>query len=409
MPNTSNDVDETPVGIWTMMDPSVAANPQPAYRKLRNASPVSRAEISMFGEGGMVMLFRHEDVENTLRSPELFSSNFSMGSMGLGNDRPLIPLQIDPPEHKKYRVLLDPLFAPQRMAVLEEDVARLVNELIDGFVASGECEFNNDFAVPLPCIVFCRLLGLPYEDLHLFLEMKEGIIRGNGEADPAKAGEARSEAGRKCYDYFNRILDEREIEPRDDMLSHFLRAEVDGQRLSREEILDICYLFLIAGLDTVTDSLTCFYHFLANNPLHRLQIVNDPSVIPAAVEEMLRWETPVPMVARVATRDTEIGGCPVNSGDMVAVCLGSANTDETAIPGGDEVRFDREANRHYAFGGGIHRCLGSHLARLELRVALREWHRRIPTYHIPEGAELRWAPLLRQVEHLPIVFDEVTG
>lgn len=391
------------------MDPSVAAHPQPAYKKLRDASPVSRAEISLLGEGGMVMLFRHEDVEHALRSPELFSSNFSMGSMGLGNVRPLIPLQIDPPEHKKYRVLLDPLFAPQRMAALEEDVARLVNELIDGFVANGECEFNNDFAVPLPCIVFCRLLGLPYEDLHLFLEMKEGIIRGNGEADPAKAGEARSEAGRKCYDYFNKILDEREIDPRDDMLSHFLQAEVDGQRLSREEILDICYLFLIAGLDTVTDSLTCFYHFLANNPSHRLQMVNDPSVIPAAVEEMLRWETPVPMVARVATRDTEIGGCPVNSGDMVAVCLGSANTDETAIPGGDEVLFDREANRHYAFGGGIHRCLGSHLARLELRVALREWHRRIPAYHIPEGAELRWAPLLRQVEHLPIVFDEVTG
>lgn len=407
MSDTVNSMDETPVGMWMMLDPAVSANPQPVYRKLRDASPVSRTEFSMFGEGGTVMLFRHQDVEQTLRNPELFSSNFSMGAMGLGNDRPLIPLQIDPPEHKKYRVLLDPLFAPQRMAKLEDDVAGLVNELLDGFVDRGECEFNNDFAVPLPCIVFCRLLGLPYEDLHLFLEMKEGIIRGNGELDPVKQGEARAAAGQQCYAYFNQMLDERELERRDDMLSHFLDVEVDGQRLSREEILDICFLFLIAGLDTVTDSLTCFYNFLATSPAHRMQIVDDPSVISSAVEEMLRWETPVPMVARVATQDVEIGGCPVKSGDLVSVCIGSANTDETAIPDGDTVDFRRETNRHYAFGGGIHRCLGSHLARLELRVALREWHRRIPAYHIPDGAELKWAPLLRQVEHLPIVFDEV--
>lgn len=397
-----------PLGL--MMDPSVSANPQPVYRQLRAACPVFRQDPpGMLGDGGTVMLFRHADVETALRDPNRFSSAFGVGAAGLGNDRPLIPLQIDPPDHKKYRVLLDPLFAPQRMALLEDDIAALVNELIDGFVDRGECEFNNEFAVPMPCIVFLRLLGLPVADLDVFIRLKDGIIRGGGETDFEKQGEVRSAAGKECYDYFNAVLDEREKQRRDDMLSQFLDAEVDGQTLTREEILDICFLFLIAGLDTVTDSLTCYYHTLAQRPDLRQRIIDEPAVIPAAVEELLRWETPVPGVVRVATQDFEISGCPISAGDSVMLSLGSANTDDQAFEHADQIDFDRDANRHYAFGGGIHRCLGSHLARRELRVALREWHRRIPAYHIAEGAELEWAPLLRQVEHLPLVFDEVRG
>ena len=398
----------TDVGpLALMMDPAVSANPQPVYRQLRSECPVSRQDGGMFGDGGMAMLFRHAEVEEALRSPERFSSDFGTGVTGLGNDRPLIPLQIDPPDHKKYRVLLDPLFAPQKMALIEDDVAALVNELIDGFIDRGECEFNSDFAVPMPCIVFLRLMGLPEEDLDLFLRLKDGIIRGGGELDPEKQGEARAAAGRECYDYFNAVLDEREEERRDDMLSHFLDAEVDGHSLSREEILDICYLFLIAGLDTVTDSLTCFFHTLANRPDLRQRIVDEPAVIPAAVEELLRWETPVPGVVRVAATDLEMAGCPIKQGDAIMLSLGSANTDDDAFENAGDIDFDRAVNRHYAFGGGIHRCLGSHLARRELRVALREWHRRIPEYHIPEDAELQWAPLLRQVEHFPLVFDRI--
>ena len=138
-------------------------------------------------------------------------------------------------------------------------------------------------------------------------------------------------------------------------------------------------------------------------------LVEDPAVIPAAVEEMLRYESPVPFVIRVATEATEIGGCPINAGDSVMLLLGSANNDERAVDDAAAVDFDREVNRHLAFGGGVHRCLGSHLARLELRVGVREWHRRIPDYHIPDDVELEWATMLRQVEHLPLVFDEVVG
>jgi cytochrome P450 len=169
-------------------------------------------------------------------------------------------------------------------------------------------------------------------------------------------------------------------------------------------VLEICFLFLIAGLDTVTDSLDCFFAFLAQNPDHRRQIAQDPSVVPSAVEELLRWESPVPGVARRATADMEIAGCPVHAGDLVSLTIGSANTDERFWDDPHEVDLRREPNPHYAFGGGIHRCLGSHLARLELRVALREWHARIPEYRLEEGVTLEYTPSLRQIHHLPLVF-----
>ncbi len=167
-----------------------------------------------------------------------------------------------------------------------------------------------------------------------------------------------------------------------------------------DEILGICFLFILAGLDTVTDTLECFVARLAQHPDERRQIVDDPSIIPSAVEELLRWETPVTTVARKATRDVELGGCPIRAGENVGLVIGSANTDEESVPGADVVDLHRSPNRHLAFGGGVHRCLGSHLARLELRIALREWHRRIPEYSIVPGTELDYQMGLRQIERV---------
>jgi cytochrome P450 len=158
----------------------------------------------------------------------------------------------------------------------------------------------------------------------------------------------------------------------------------------------------------VTDTLTCSFAFLAAHPAHRQQLVDNPSAIPAAVEELLRWETPVPNVFRLATADTEITNCPVKAGAFVAVNLGSANVDETEFPDAFEVRFDRQSNRHLAFGGGVHRCLGSHLARRELRIAMREWHRRIPDYTLKRGIELRYPVGLRSVENLELVWSSAS-
>ncbi len=344
---------EMPEGQFDL-DP---ADPQSIYNMLREHSPILRTE-----QGG-TMIARHEDVEFALRHAEVFSSD--MDAISIGNVRPLIPLQINPPEHVKYRRLLDPLFAPKQVALLENDVRKLSNQLIDDFIDTGECEFNSAFAIPLPCTVFLRLLGLPLEDLDLFLELRQ---------------------------------------PRDDMLTGFLEADVDGNRLTREDILDICYLFLLAGLDTVTASVGCMVSYLAQQPEQRQRLVDDPSQIPGAVEELLRWETPVPGVPRVATEDVELCGERIEAGERITVLLGSANIDEHGFPQPENVDFQRPANRHLAFGGGVHRCLGSHLARLELRVALEQLHERIPDYSIKPGETPQYTMGIRAVEHLPLVF-----
>jgi cytochrome P450 len=377
-----------------LLDPEVASNPQPYYRRLREHGPVLR---TAFG----VQLVRRADVEYAFQHPELFSS--AMEAVNLGQVRPLIPLQVDPPDHVKYRRLLDPIFAPRQVARMEGDVVKLVNDLIDGFEARGECEFASEFAVPLPSSIFLRMLGLPLTDLPHFLEMKDGIIRPGGDT-LEEAAERQRAAARRIDDYFAAVLAERERERKDDLLSRFLDAEVDGERLSRDEILGICFLFLIAGLDTVTDALECSFAYLALHPEQRRRIVEDPSLIPSAVEELLRWESVVTAVARVAAQDVEIGGQLIRKGESVGLSLGSANTDESELPDADVVDLGRNPNRHLAFGGGVHRCLGSHLARLELRVAMREWHRRIPDYRVKDGARLVYTPAMRQLEALPLVW-----
>lgn len=365
------------------------------YKALRESNPVFRSPQA-------VVLSRLADIEMALKHTELFSSN--MDAVDLGNVRPLIPLQIDPPEHAKYRRILDPLFTPREMARREPLVTELVNEMIDRFAARGECDFHAEFAVPLPCTVFLQLLGLPLEDLDRFLLWKDGVIRPAGDSGFDRRHESSAGVAQQIYEYFDKAIDEHIAVPRDDVLSAMIAADVGGQPLSREELLDICFLFLIAGLDTVTDSLDCFFVYLARHPQHRRQLVERPDVLPGAVEELLRWETPVPGVARVATQDVEVGGCPISKGERVSPLLGAANTDPAEFPDPETVDFTRSPNRHRAFGGGPHRCLGSHLARMELRVALREFHRRIPDYEIKPGTQLTYTAALRSVESLPLVF-----
>lgn len=397
------DTSEPGWSLKIMMDPEFAKDPRPYFARMRSGPP-ARDDIDIPGRKPTILVTRAKDVEDTLRNPKLFSSQFGEGMGGIGNDRPLIPLQIDPPDHKKYRVLLDPYFAPRQMAKHEEAVAALVNQLIDRFIDQGSCEFTSEFAIPLPCTVFLELMGLPLEKLDYFLWIKDGIIRGHGETNFVKQSEARKTAGTECYRYFEEALDQIAAERTPGLLLDLLEAEIDGERLTREEILDICYLFIIAGLDTVTDSLCCFWSYLAEHPERRRQIAEDPGVIPAAVEELLRWESPVSGVARIVAEDTEISGCPVSAGESLLIFVGAANTDPDSVENAHQVDFDRPVNRHSAFGQGIHRCLGSHLARLELRVAMREWHRRIPEYRIREGADLIWTPMLRAVLEMPLEF-----
>ncbi len=378
------------------LDPEVSANPQPYYRRAQEQGAVVPGT---FGP----QVVRRSAVEYVLQHPEEFSS--AMETVDLGQSVPLIPLQVDPPDHRNYRRLLDPIFAPRQMNALEPDIARLVNERIDGFIDRGECDFAEELAVPLPSSVFLRLVGLPLSQLDMFLGMKDGILRPAGD-DLDEIVANQKVAAREIEDYFTGVVEERKksAKGQDDILTMFLTAEIEGQRLTVDEIVGICFLFILAGLDTVTDSLECFMSYLARHPDQRRRIVDDPSIIPSSVEELLRWETPVTTVARTATGDIELEGCPIRKGDGVGVSIGAANIDERALPDAFTVDLVRNPNKHFAFGGGIHRCLGSHLARMELRVALREWHQRIPDYAIAPGAELVYQPALRQIEALPLVF-----
>jgi len=393
---------ETP--RFNLFSEEFARCPQKVYAEMRAACPVTRAMITE-----QPVLSRYEDVAWALRHPEIFSSAMDL-QMALGTERPMIPQQVDPPAQTRYRRLLDPHFSRRKMEVRIPSIRANANALIDTFIDAGECEFDEAFAIPLPCIAFLDLLGLPKEDLGLFLELKDGIIRPNKaqpELDLEGAAKARVASGRRIYEYFERTLEERRREKasREDLLSSILFAEIDGERLSDTEILDICFLLLLAGLDTVTAALGCNIAYLASNPVQRRRLVEHPELVPGAVEELMRWETPVTAVPRLVKRDVEVGGMWIREGELATLLIGAANTDDSHFPEADRVDFERERNIHMAFGAGPHRCLGSHLARMELCAAMEEWHRRIPDYGIKPGETPRYSPGIREVLYLPIVWE----
>ena len=376
------------------VDAYMLAHPQEGYRLARQAGPVLLVD-------GAALVAGDEEVREVFRHPDVFSSGFD--AVQIGQVRPLIPLQIDPPDHKNYRKILDPLFAPKQVATLEARTRSLVRDLISEVADDGRCNFHDAVSEPLPTTVFLELLGLPVSRRKEFIALKDGIIRPD--ANDLEERQRKIDAtGSQIYAVLEEVLAERVAEPKDDFISGFLSAEVDGHSLTHDEIVDICYLFFLAGLDTVTASLDCFTAYLAQHPGHRQQLVDDPSLIPHAMEELLRWETPVQGVPRITTQDTELGGCPIPRGTPVHVMLGSANTDDKTWEDVDSVDFHRPKNKHLAFGGGAHRCLGSHLARMELRVALEEWHAAVPQYSIADGVDLLYSQALRSIDNLELVW-----
>lgn len=339
-------------------------------------------------------------IEALMHKPQLLSSNPE--AVYLGSETGLIPLQVDPPDHVRYRRMLDPLFTPPKMAKLEADVADLTNRCIDEFIEAGTGDVASQFAVPIPSGTFLHLLGLPLERLDEFIAFKDDMIRPRGSTMEEVQANLRR-AGEWVYAMFGEALDQRASEPTDDILGHLWRLEQAGE-LSREESLNICHLLLSAGLDTVTDTLECSFVFLARSPEHQKMLAQDLSLVPKAVEELLRWMCPVPTVARIMMEDADVEGCPVPAGTRLSVMLATLNIDPERFENPSEVDFNRQANKHASFGLGVHRCLGSHLARMELRVALTEWHRRIPSYRLPEAFEPKYAPSLREIPHLPLEF-----
>jgi cytochrome P450 len=386
-------------GEVNLFDPAVSACPQPVYRRMVSGCPVAHASI-----GGGAILSRYEDVIWALRHPEIFSSAMDM-QMALGTERPMIPQQIDPPEQTKYRKLLDPRFSRKRMQDFAPAVRADTNRLIDSFIEKGECEFDREFAIPLPCNAFLHLMGLPPEELDTFLRLKDGIIRPQMQTQSFEEAQSiRIRSGREIYAYFEDLIAVRRKQPLDDLMTYLVTAEVQDEKLRNEEILDICFLLLLAGLDTVTATLGCNIAYLAANPEQRRRIVSQPELVEGSVEELLRWETPVMGVPRILKQDVTLHGVEMKQGELVTLLLGASNTDDEEFGNAGAVDLARERNRHLAFGAGAHRCLGSHLARMELRVALEEWHKRIPDYEIKPGETPLYSPGIREVQYLPIVW-----
>ena len=376
-----------------------ADDPHPVYQQVHQQCPVGRDE-GMFG-GYSVTVSRYADVLWALKHPEVFSSK---NVVEIGNDVPLIPLSVDPPDHAKYRRMLDPQFSPKRMADLEPEARALVNEIIDQFIDRGECDFHEDFATPLPSTIFLALMGLPHEDLPEFLRWRDDTIRPQGD-DMETIEAKRIAAGQAIERYFEGKIEEKRAHPDDRLLSTIVHAEVDGRPLTHAELLGTTHLLLLGGLDTVTATLDCMIVYLARYPERRQALLADGTLVPGAVEELLRHQTPVMMVPRKIAQDFEMGGVQMKAGDGATLLIGAANADRDEFDEASEVRFDRETNRHLAFGGGAHRCLGSHLARLELTVALEEFHRRVTDYELAPDTQISFSPGIRQAENLQLRFS----
>jgi cytochrome P450 len=373
----------------------MSENRTEAYRIIREAGPIIK------GLRGYV-LSSSEYVEYALRHPELFSSK---QAFDVGSPLPLVPIAFDPPEHTRYRRILQPFVGPRETAEWRPRVRSLVGILIDSFADRGHCDLVAELAVPLPAEVFLTLFGLPSEDRDRLIAWKDGLLAGS----PTSGGKPTDEVIQVGAELFTYLVDHIEERRRhsnsaDDLLGRLV-ADTSEERLSVEELLGLSFLFVLAGLDTVTSALSTAFAALAARPALRHQIAADPSVIPDAVEELLRIDGPVIFLPRVASQDIELGGHTIPAGSRVEVAIAVANRDPAEHPDPDEIDLRRQ-ERHHAFGAGPHRCLGSHLARMEMREVLAEWHRRIPEYELAPGftPRVEWPTGLVGLDTLPLVF-----
>lgn len=315
-----------------------------------------------------------EDIRTVLQDTVSFSSKVVRS----GSDLTLIPLELDPPDHGAFRALMNPLFTPARMKALEAKIRERAASLAQACVAKGYGEFVDDFARPLPVGIFIDLMGLPQADMPRFMEWEQLIIR-----DMA----SRARAMKEVVIYLNELIAARRAEPTDDLISFAVKGQVAGRPLTDPEIEGICMLLFMAGLDTVTSSFSFQFRYLAENPEQQARLRADPSLIPAAVEEMFRAFAVV-NTTRYATKDIELAGVTIKQGDNVTLSTILACRDPREFERPNVVDFDRTANAHNAFSYGPHRCIGSHLARRELVVGMEEWLKIVPPFHIQDKAKL---------------------
>jgi len=341
--------------------------------------------------GNGAWLFTHAaDVRALLQNPNVFSNQFA----GLDNEPMLIPIFLDPPDHTQWRRLLNPLFSPPVIAKMEEAIRARMHALVDELATRDSCDFVAEVSIQFPTRVFVSWIGLPEEETDRFVDMVRTLLHAPQD-DPAR-GAAVSGA----YVALNQLIDERMANPTDDLMSSIIRLEMDGRPLRKDELFRIAFLLFIAGLDTVAAALGFSWWHLAQSPEDRRKIVDGSVPTQQIVEELLRRHSFVNL-PRIVKQDTTFAGVDLKRGDAVMVSLPLASRDPEAYGNAASVDFERDDVRHYAFGMGPHRCIGSHLARLEMRIALEEWHARIPDYAL-DGPVESYAGSVMGVTSLPL-------
>ena len=351
---------------YSPFDPEVIADPYPVYRQLRDHAPVYWSP-----QASTWVLSRYDDVTAALIDPATYSSASGIFPTPPGVDmtQMFLPMLImsDPPRHTQLRHLVSKAFTPRRIAGLETHIQTLVDDLLDQAPDTGSWDFVSGFAGPLPATVIADMLGVPREDRQQFRTWSTTLIQSNpirGEFGPGL------DAAAALYEYFSAFLAERRAHPRDDLMTALVQAEVDGEHLSEEELLGFCLLLLVAGHETTTNLLSNSAVVLAQHPESRRQMADRPDLVPAAVEELLRYDSPVQGLARTLTHPVDLHEQRLKAGDTVLLLFGSANRDDHAFPAADRFDAHRHPERQVAFGRGIHFCLGAALARMETRVAL---------------------------------------
>jgi cytochrome P450 len=369
--------------------PDYNTNVHQIWDQLRGTCPVAHTDRY----GGTWLPVRHEDVSAIARDTDNFSSELVIVANRPPEEEristkpigPAPPITSDPPFHQHARRLLLPAFAPQVINNWEPEVRRMCNELIDSMGDADVVDAAVQYAQHIPVNVIGRMLGLPLEDSDYFREAVHVVL----ENISAEANE-RIASVQTLFEYLGKHVEDHRANPREDLIDYLINATIFDQPLTNEHVVGTIVLLLIAGIDTTWSAIGSSLWHLAGNADHLARLVNEPELMPTAIEELLRAYAPVTM-ARVVAQDTTIGQCPVKAGDWVLLPFPAANRDPDVFEDADQVIIDREENRHAAFGLGIHRCIGSNLARLELRVAVEEFVKRFPKFELADASAVTWS------------------
>lgn len=352
-------------------------DPYAVYDEMREKCPVAHSDA----HDGFWLLSRYADVRKALLDWKTFTSTggIAIPQTKAPDGKPSIPLEIDPPKHTQYRSAVSNYFSRKEVGKLRPALTEITNQLIDKFIDKGNCDIVSDYAEPLLANSLALLFRLPLADTELWEKWANAIF-GNRAVDPEGADQAYHELNQ----YIQDLLDERRKIPRDDLFSLLAHMEVDGEPLSDLELLGYGRALLLSGREATIDGIANSLWYLGGHPSIRQQLINSPDLIRTAAEEFLRYISPIQLLARTATRDVTIRGQLIREGETVAVPYACANRDERVFEDADNCRLDRRPNPHLAFGAGPHGCIGAHLARLDMQVAIGEWIRRIPHYQISQ-------------------------